>query len=78
MALNLDPARRDRLNRELRGLFLEKFDEEISEFRATEILDFFLASLGPQVYNQGVQDARKFIIDKLEDLDGEVYEPDGV
>ena len=77
MALELDADRRDRLIRELRGLFLERFDDEISEFRAAEILEFFLAALGPQVYNQGVQDARKFLIDKLDDLDGEVHEPDG-
>jgi uncharacterized protein (DUF2164 family) len=38
------------------------------------VLDFFLERLGPQVYNQGVQDARGFVLRKLDDLDGEVYE----
>jgi uncharacterized protein (DUF2164 family) len=74
--IKIDEARKERLNRELRALFLESFEEEISEFRADEIVDFFLGALGPQVYNQAVQDARKFVMEKLDDLDGEVHVPD--
>jgi uncharacterized protein (DUF2164 family) len=74
--IKIDEARKERLNRELQALFLESFEEEISEFRADEIVDFFLGTLGPQVYNQAVQDARKFVMEKLDDLDGEVHVPD--
>lgn len=74
--IKIDEARKERLNRELRALFLESFEEEISEFRADEIVDFFLGALGPQVYNQAVHDARKFVMEKLDDLDGEVHVPD--
>jgi uncharacterized protein (DUF2164 family) len=38
------------------------------------VLDFFLNELGPPVYNQAVKDARGFMLRKLDDLDGEVYE----
>lgn len=77
MAIDLDPARRARLVEEIQGFFLESFDEEVSAFRAEQLLDFSLGHLGPQVYNQGVQDARVFMQRKLDDLDGEVYEPEG-
>ena len=77
MAIDLDPARRARLVEEIQGFFLESFDEEVSAFRAEQLLDFFLGHLGPQVYNQGVQDARVFMQRKLDDLDGEGYEPEG-
>ena len=77
MAVRLDDDRRTLLIGELQAHFLDNFDETLSEFRASQILDFFLASLGPQVYNQAVQDARAFFQRKLDDLDGEVYEPDG-
>ena len=77
MPLALDPSRRERLVADLRGLFLDDFDEELSDFRADRIIEFFLAALGPQVYNQAVQDARGFMQGKLDDLDGEVYEPEG-
>jgi len=76
--IRIDDERRALLKARLQGYFLEEFDEEISGFRAEQILDFFLAALGPQVYNQAVQDARGFMQRKLEDLDGEVYEADGV
>ena len=78
MAIELDARRRELLLQNVQGFFLEEFDEEVSSFRAEQLLDFFLERLGPQVYNQGVQDARVFLQRKLDDLDGEVYEPEGV
>lgn len=77
MALTLDEERRARLVADLRAFYLDSFDEEMSTFRAEQILDFCLASLGPPVYNQAIQDARAFFQQKLDDLDGEVYEPEG-
>ncbi len=41
---------------------------------AEQILDFMIKHLGAPVYNQAVQDARAFMHQKLEDLDGECYE----
>lgn len=76
MAVPLDEARRDRLIRGLQGLFQQEFDEDLSRFRAEQILDHFLSVLAPQAYNQGVQDARGFVQRKLDDLDGEVHEPE--
>ena len=78
MAIELNQPRRDRLVQGIQGFFLEEFDEDVSPFRAEQLLDFFLERLGPQVYNQGVQDARVFLQRKLDDLDGEVHEPEGV
>jgi uncharacterized protein (DUF2164 family) len=71
--LNLDETRRERLIASLRGFHLEHFDEDISAFRAERIVDFMLGSLGAQVYNQAVQDARVYMQLKLDDLDGEVH-----
>jgi uncharacterized protein (DUF2164 family) len=74
--MRIDPERRGHLVDAVRGFWLEEFDEELSPFRAEKLLDFVVQALGPQVYNQGVQDARKFLQERLDDLDGEVYEPD--
>ena len=74
MAVELEEDRRKRLVTSLQGFFLQEFDEEISAFRAEQMISFFLEALGPQVYNQGVQDARRFMLGKLDDLDGEVYQ----
>ena len=78
MALILEDPRRAALVSRLRGFYLQEFDEELSAFRAEQVLDFFLTALGPQVYNQAVQDARRFMQERLEDMDGEVHHPEGV
>jgi uncharacterized protein (DUF2164 family) len=78
VSIRIDEARRERLVVGLRGFFLEQFDQELSTFRAEMILDHVLAAVGPQVYNQAVQDARRFMLQKLEDLEGDVHEPEGL
>lgn len=71
--MKLDDARRAQMITDLQGFHRTEFDEELSAFRAEQLLDFFLATLGPQVYNQGVVDAQAYMQRKLDDLDGEVY-----
>lgn len=78
MAIELSEARRNELVLRLQGFFREEFDEELSVFRAEQILDFLLDAVGPPIYNQAVQDARRFIQERLDDLDGEVFEPENV
>lgn len=77
MALNLDDERRAEITRQLQAFYLQQFDEELSDFRAAQLVDFFVGALAAPVYNQAVQDARRFMLEKLDDLDGEVYEPEG-
>lgn len=76
MTIRIDDERRTALLSRIQSFFLEEFDEELSEFRAATLLDFFVSALGPQVYNQAVQDARGFMLRQLEDLEGDVYEPE--
>ncbi len=73
MTFEIDEERKERLISQLQEFFLDQFDEEISPFRAEQVLDFSSEALGPQIYNQAVQDARKYVQQQLDDLDGEVY-----
>ena len=73
MKIKLSDERRREIIRAFASFYYSEFDEEISEYRAEQILDFFMNILGPPVYNQAVQDARAFISEKLEDLDAEFY-----
>ncbi len=74
MDMKLSEERSALILGELKAFFLEAFDEELSDYRAERLLEFFLTSLGPPVYNQAVQDARAFMLDKLEDLAVECYQ----
>lgn len=71
--IKLSPDQRQRLAGQLQSLFQSEFDENLSEFRAEQILDLMLRTLGPGIYNQAVQDVRAHLQSKLDDLDGEVY-----
>lgn len=73
MDIKLDPARKLRVAVQLQLLFSKEFDEKLSDFRAAEVVDLMLKTLGPAIYNQGVQDARAHMQVKLDDLEGEVY-----
>jgi len=76
MRIRLAPERRDRLVSRLRALFSQEFDSDLSEFQAKRLVDFFVRHLGAPVYNQAVQDARAAVQGKLDDLEGEFYEPE--
>lgn len=76
MRIQLTAERRERMLRSLRKFFEEELDLEVGDLRAARILDFFVKELGPPVYNQAIQDARVFLQEKLEDLEGEFFEPD--
>ncbi len=73
MTIDLNKDRRADLTGKLQDLYRQEFDENLSEFRAQEIIDFFLSRLAPEVYNQAVADVRAHLQGKLDDLDGEVY-----
>lgn len=72
--IHLTDERKKFIRIALIGFCDEVFDETLSEYQAERLLDFFVGALGPPVYNQGVQDARAFILDKLDDLEGDVHE----
>lgn len=74
--ITLSPDRRERLAGQLQTLFQTEFDESLSAFRAEQVLDLMLQTLGPGIYNQAVQDVRAHLQSKLDDLDGEVYVDD--
>jgi uncharacterized protein (DUF2164 family) len=73
MHIKLADDRREAFILTLQGLFQSEFDQNLSKFHAEQVLDLFLKSLGPTVYNQAVQDVRAHLQARLDDLDGEVY-----
>ncbi len=76
MRIKLSDKARKHLVSGIEKFFDEEFDRSISDFQANRVLDFFVRHIGAPVYNQAIQDARAFMQEKLDDLDGEVYEPE--
>lgn len=74
--IQLSAERRAILLASLAKLFGEEFDDALSSYRAERVLELFLRQLGPPIYNQAIQDARLFMAQKLEDLEGEHFAPE--
>lgn len=52
----------------IRRLFKDELDLDVGDLKASLVLDFVLAELGPTVYNMGVADAKAFVADRVDDL----------
>ena len=76
MRVRLSDEGRERLKLAVGAFFRDVLDHDLSEFQAERLIAFFVRELGAPVYNQAIQDARAFVQDKLEDLEGEFYEPE--
>ena len=76
MKIKLSDDARERITIATQRFFAEDLDKELSDFQAERVIDFFVRHLGARVYNQAIQDARAFLQGKLDDLDGEFYEPE--
>ncbi len=73
MKLELTDDRKRELQDKLAIMFRDEFDESLSDFRASQMLELVLKAVGPSVYNQAVQDVRGYFQTRVDDLEGEIY-----
>ncbi len=52
----------------IKAYYLREREEEIGELAAGFLLDFIVAELAPEFYNQGVADSYAFMEKQLEDM----------
>ena len=62
-----DEQRRNAID-QIIHFFDQERDEQIGVIAAEQLLSFFLETMGSDVYNRGVQDARRVFEQRLEDL----------
>ena len=56
--------------------FKEKLDSEIGNLDAEFLLRFFLAEIGPVIYNRAIRDAQTVLGQRVAELDGNCWEPE--
>lgn len=54
--------------------FNENMDEKIGRLGADALLDYFVAELGPLIYNKAVSDVQERLQLRVMEIDAEVYE----
>jgi uncharacterized protein (DUF2164 family) len=74
MAVELSKENRAEAIASMQQYFERNLPEPIGELPAGLLLDFFLAEVGPLLYNQGVRDAATRMTQRIEDLEGELNE----
>jgi len=54
--------------------FSQELETDLSDMQASLFLDYLMREIAPLAYNQGVEDARRFFAEKMEDLPATCFE----
>lgn len=76
MNIELREERQKVLVEKVQVYFEKELDQSIGQLKAEMILEFFVKELGPEIYNQAIDDAHTFIQEKLIDLESTLYMPE--
>jgi len=58
--------------KEIVAFFRDERGEEIGFVAAEKVLDFFLQNIGDEIYKKAINDAKKMLKERMEDLDIEL------
>ena len=72
--IEISAAARTRAIASIRRYFAEELDQEIGDLKAGLVFDYFVADLGPTIYNQAISDARSFFEERSADLAAVAYQ----
>lgn len=64
--------KRQKYLKEIIGFFQTERNEEIGVIAAEQVLDFFLETMGEEIYKKALQDAKKLLRERFEDLEVEL------
>lgn len=65
---------KDVLVRKIQLYFTEELDQDIGQFPALFLLDFFAEEIGSYFYNRGVYDAAALISERMESVTDALFE----
>ena len=72
--IKFTPEERDAICRKVQMYFHEELDQEIGQFDAGFLLDFFAEEIGPYFYNRGLYDAQAILESRMEQVAEAIYE----
>ncbi len=64
---------RESMVQKLQSYFDNELDQELEQFDAEFLLDFFSKDIGAHFYNRGLHDARAIFESRIESIDDEIY-----
>ncbi len=66
--IKLTKEKKEEMIQRIQNYFLNERGEEIGNLAATLFLNFVVEELAPEFYNQGVQDAYRYMTERCEDM----------
>ena len=66
--LDLSPDAKAALVSKIKDYFETELEQDIGGFQAEFLIDFFAKEIGATFYNQGLEDARRLVAEKTEEL----------
>ena len=73
MNIELSKEARERAVGSIERYMRENFDEAIGNLQAAALLNFFLAEIGPSIYNHAIADAQQRLMVRVGELDIECH-----
>ena len=71
--IRLTDQQRERLNAEIKAFYLDERGEEIGVIEQMQLLDLFEQKLAPIIYNRALDDAKKWVGERLEELESDYF-----
>jgi uncharacterized protein (DUF2164 family) len=68
--MRLDKDRESDLLNSIKRFFGEELEMAIGDQEAARVVDFFVGELGPGIYDQAIEDAQAFFMERVSDLAG--------
>lgn len=76
MPITLSPDHTKQLQASIKRYVAENLDEEIGDLKAALLLEFCVAEIGADVYNQAITDAQAYFQERANDLEGVCHMPE--
>lgn len=73
MFMKITNDQKEKLVENVQQFFVEEGLEEIGRFQAERLIEQMIKELGPYAYNQAIQDARQLVVDKLTNMEEDLY-----
>ena len=70
--IEFSPEQKAAIVDKIKEYFDAELDQDIGQFDAEFLLEFFIKEIGPYFYNQGIFDARGVFQSRLENIDEEL------
>lgn len=72
--LDFTDQEKSQIVQKVKMYFLEELDQEIGNFEAQFLIDFFAEEVGAYFYNRGLYDAQALFSNKVEEFAESIYE----